>query len=251
MFERYTEKARRVVFFARYEASQLRASQIEPEHILLGILREDQLIANRFFPEGSRSVGLIRSYIENRVVNRSSVADANVDLPLSSEAKRVLSFAAQEADTFHIGNEHLLLGILLEEGTIAYKVLTELGVVLEDVRKIIKENKLKDRRADSRYIFGEEFKTTEVQPAEISQLDEKWVQEVLKSTLDRGLITTDELASEFERVAGLREFPVDVEALLRLLAAKGLADPHRLITLALELRNQEKLEEFIKKINRE
>ena len=49
MFERYTEKARRVIFFARYEASQFGAHAIEPEHVLLGLLREDKLLAQSIF----------------------------------------------------------------------------------------------------------------------------------------------------------------------------------------------------------
>jgi ATP-dependent Clp protease ATP-binding subunit ClpC len=155
MFERYTEKARRVIFFARFEASQFGASQIEAEHILLGMLREDRQIAARFFPEDSPDFKLIRKHIEDRVGIGEREVTSNVDLPLSIEAKRVLAFAAQESDKLghsHIGTDHLLLGLLVEEGTIAFKLLTEMGVVLYDVRKVIEENKLKNVRADSRYL---------------------------------------------------------------------------------------------------
>jgi len=234
MFERYTEKARRVVFFARYEASQFGASQIEAEHILLGILREDKHIAARFFPRGSPGFDPLRKLIEDRVVVRSRATSSNVDLPLSAEAKRVLTYAAQEAENLghsYIGTEHLLLGLLVEERTIAFEVLTERGVVAYDVRNVIKENKLKNMRADIRY-----------------NLDETWSQEVLQSCMERGLITLDELADESERVADLRDLPANIEALLRLLAAKGLADPQRLTSLALELRDEKKLEDFIEKL---
>ena len=57
MFERYTEKARRVIFFARYEASQFGSPYIETEHLLLGLLREDKALANRFLR--SQRVGRI------------------------------------------------------------------------------------------------------------------------------------------------------------------------------------------------
>jgi ATP-dependent Clp protease ATP-binding subunit ClpC len=236
MFERYTEKARRVIFFARFEASQFGASQIEPEHILLGMLREDPHISARFFPDGSPGYGPIRKHIEDRVVIGSRATVSNVDLPLSAEAKRVLTYAAQEAEKLghrNIGTDHLLLGLLVEEGTIAHELLTEMGVVLYDVRKVIKENKLKNTRADIRY-----------------DLDEAWSQAVLQSCMERGLITQDEFAGESERVDGLREFPADVEALLRLLAAKGLADPQHLTNLALELRDEQKLEDFIRRITK-
>jgi hypothetical protein len=56
MFERYTEKARRVIFFARYEASQFGAPAIEPEHLLLGLMREDKTLTGRFFPRAPVSI---------------------------------------------------------------------------------------------------------------------------------------------------------------------------------------------------
>ncbi len=56
MFERYTEKARRVIFFARYEASQFGAPAIEPEHLLLGLMREDKTLTGRFFPRAQVSI---------------------------------------------------------------------------------------------------------------------------------------------------------------------------------------------------
>ena len=56
MFERYTEKARRVIFFARYEASQFGAPAIEPEHLLLGLMREDKTLTGRFFPRAQISI---------------------------------------------------------------------------------------------------------------------------------------------------------------------------------------------------
>jgi len=59
MFERYTEKARRIVFFARYEASEFGSPTIETEHLLLGILREDKALANHFLPS-NHSVASIR-----------------------------------------------------------------------------------------------------------------------------------------------------------------------------------------------
>ncbi len=63
MFEKYTEKARRVIFFARYEASQLGSRCIETEHILLGLLREDKALASRFFPRADAAVESIRTQI--------------------------------------------------------------------------------------------------------------------------------------------------------------------------------------------
>ena len=116
MFERYTEKARRVIFFARYEASQFGSPCIETEHLLLGLLREDKALANRFL-RSSASVESIRKQIEAHTTLREKVS-TSVDLPLSHECKRVLAYGAEEAERLnhkHIGTEHLLLGLLREE----------------------------------------------------------------------------------------------------------------------------------------
>jgi len=89
MFERYTEKARRVIFFARYEASQFGSPYIETEHLLLGLLREDKALTNRFLRQHS-SVDSIRKQIEAHTTVREKVS-TSVDLPLSNECKRVLA----------------------------------------------------------------------------------------------------------------------------------------------------------------
>src|SRR6202140_4779469 len=94
MFERYTEKARRVIFFARYEASQFGSAQIETEHLLLGVLREDKALANRFL-RSAATVESIRQQIEE-LATRSGKVSTSVDLPLSHESKRVLAYAAEE-----------------------------------------------------------------------------------------------------------------------------------------------------------
>src|SRR5271157_5115660 len=116
MFERYTEKARRVIFFARYEASQFGSPYIETEHLLLGLLREDKALANRFL-RSHAAVESIRKQIEGHTAPREKVS-TSVDLPLSHECKRVLAYGAEEAERLthkHIGTEHLLLGLLREE----------------------------------------------------------------------------------------------------------------------------------------
>ena len=136
MFERYTEKARRVIFFARYEASQFGSPYIETEHLLLGLLHEDKALTSRFLrPYGS--VTMIRSQIEAQTIIRDKVS-TSVDLPLSNECKRVLAYAADEAEQLsdpHIGTEHLLLGLLREEKCFAAEILHERGLRLLTVRE--------------------------------------------------------------------------------------------------------------------
>ncbi|HTB98966.1 MAG TPA: Clp protease N-terminal domain-containing protein [Terracidiphilus sp.] len=136
MFERYTEKARRVIFFGRYEASQFGSTHIETEHLLLGLLREDKAMTNRFFRSHS-SVESMRREIESHTTIREKVS-TSVDLPLSDESKRVLAYAAEEAEKLdhkHIGTEHLLLGLLREENTVAAKLLASRGLQLDKVRE--------------------------------------------------------------------------------------------------------------------
>ncbi len=136
MFERYTEKARRVIFFARYEASQFGSPYIETEHLLLGLLREDKALTNRFLRQHS-SVDSIRKQIEGHTTMREKVS-TSVDLPLSNECKRVLAYAAEEAERLshkHIGTEHLLLGLLREEKCFAAEILHERGLKLQTIRE--------------------------------------------------------------------------------------------------------------------
>jgi hypothetical protein len=135
MFERYTEKARRVIFFGRYEASAFGSPCIETEHLLLGLLREDKALTNRFLRQHS-TVEEIRKQIEAHTTVGESIP-TNVDLPLSDESKRVLAYSAEEAEGLghkHIGTEHLLLGLLREEKTFAAAILHERGVRLSTVR---------------------------------------------------------------------------------------------------------------------
>src|ERR1700744_263388 len=111
MFERYTEKARRGIFFARYDANK--------------------------FVLSHASVESIRKQIEGHTTVREKVS-TSVDLPLSNECKRVLAYAAEEAERLshkHIGTEHLLLGLLREEKCFAAEILHERGLRLSTIRE--------------------------------------------------------------------------------------------------------------------
>ena len=136
MFERYTERARRVLFFARYEASQLGSISIETEHLLLGLIREGKGLTSRIFARSHLSLEGIRKDIEGRTVLREKVS-TSVDIPFSTETKRVLQHAAEEADRLlhnYVGTEHLLIGILREERSVAASILLEKGMRLNSVR---------------------------------------------------------------------------------------------------------------------
>lgn len=136
MFERYTEKARRVIFFARYEASQFGSPNIDTEHLLLGLLREDKALTHRFL-RSRADLKNIRRQIEQSTPIREKVS-TSVDLPVSEECKRVLTHAAEEAESLshkHICTEHLLLGLLREEKCFGAELLHERGLRLAAVRE--------------------------------------------------------------------------------------------------------------------
>jgi hypothetical protein len=141
MFERFTEKARRTIFFARYEASQFGCSYIETEHLLLGLFREDKALASQFLGSFAKLEAL-RHSIEQRTKTGLKVS-TSVDLPLSHESKRVLAYAAEESERMnhnHIGTPHLLVGLLREEKSLAAELLHEQGLSLESVREQVQQS---------------------------------------------------------------------------------------------------------------
>jgi hypothetical protein len=134
MFERYTEKARRVIFFARYEASQFGSPYIETEHILLGLLREDKALFTRLMP--TVTYDDINAEVAKHTVVKEKTS-TSVDLPLSNPSKRILAYAAEEAERLshkHIGHEHLLLALLRVKKEPGGKLLIERGADLDKLR---------------------------------------------------------------------------------------------------------------------
>lgn len=141
MFERYTEPARRVIFYSRYMAVQTGSLEIETEHLLLGLLRADMVLAQRFL--GSPWVAeQVWREVEDKKPVRPPIPPG-VDLKLSPEAKHVLRLAADEAEQFlskKIRTEHLLLGLLREEGCFAAELLNGHGVHLASTREELGRN---------------------------------------------------------------------------------------------------------------
>ena len=134
MFERYTEKARRVIVFGRQEASNFGSMTIETEHLLLGLLREDRNVAERFTPDKAAWT-YIHDAVTKRVTKKPELP-TSIDIPLSLECQRILTYAAEEAVRLRhfIGTEHLLLGMLREEKCVAAQILQEQGLKLEAIR---------------------------------------------------------------------------------------------------------------------
>lgn len=136
MFERYSERSRRIIFFARYEALQFGSPYIAPEHLLLGLLREDKTVTARFFPLKNIGADKIRAEIEERIVVRDRIPQSS-ELHLSPETKKVLFYANEESRALKnrfVSPEHLLMGILREERSVAAEVLFQFGLRVQDVR---------------------------------------------------------------------------------------------------------------------
>jgi ATP-dependent Clp protease ATP-binding subunit ClpC len=129
MFQKYTEKARKVIFFARYEASQFGSERIETEHLLLGVLREDRALALRLL-KAPEKIHSIREQVEKQFPRRDKVS-TSVDMPLSHECKRVLKYAAEESERLadsYIAPEHFLLALLREKDCSAAQIMAAHGI---------------------------------------------------------------------------------------------------------------------------
>jgi ATP-dependent Clp protease ATP-binding subunit ClpC len=135
MWQRFTERARRVVFFAQEEAGRLGENYVSTEHLLLGLVREHDSVAARILDRMGVSLGRIRSEIE-RSVTRGDGRQGQ-DMQLTPRAKRVIDLAYDEARQLsnnYIGTEHLLLGLIREGEGLAGRVLSKLSVDLERTR---------------------------------------------------------------------------------------------------------------------
>jgi ATP-dependent Clp protease ATP-binding subunit ClpC len=139
IFERYTEQARRAIFFARHEAGRSGSLQIDTEHLLLGVLHEwgsraDQVLGlaahSDFFQQQLRKPA-------------SSTKAGSKDIPLTIASKRTLAYTVEEADMLQsesIDTEHLVLGLLREGNSAAATLLSERGIDLESARDLIRQN---------------------------------------------------------------------------------------------------------------
>ncbi len=137
VFDEFTPEARRTVFFARSMARQLGSDTVESVHLLLGIAREDSALLNRFL-----SAPVSETTFQSEITNGESTSHAapqqTADAPFSGESKRVFSLATEEATRMsqqRVGIEHLLLGLLREENSVAARTLQEHGADVDRIRE--------------------------------------------------------------------------------------------------------------------
>ena len=140
MWQRFTERARRVVFFAQEDAGRLGENNVSTEHLLLGLVRENDNVAARILDRLGVSCQQVRSEIE-RQVTRGSRMVGN-EMQLTPRAKRVIDLAYDEArglNNEYIGTEHLLLGLIREGEGLAGRILAALNVSHDRVMGIVKQ----------------------------------------------------------------------------------------------------------------
>ncbi|WP_309685163.1 ATP-dependent Clp protease ATP-binding subunit [Armatimonas sp.] len=139
MWQRFTERARRVVFFAQEEAGRLGENYVSTEHLLLGLVKENDSVAARILDRIGVSLGRIRSEIERQVARGDG--RMGPEMQLTPRAKRVIDLAYDEARQLgnnYIGTEHLLLGLIREGEGLAGRVLGKMGVDLERTRREVR-----------------------------------------------------------------------------------------------------------------
>lgn len=142
MFEKFTERARKVMQIARQEAQRLNAEYIGTEHILLGIIQEGGGVAAKVLRNLNIDMKRIRQEVEKMISSQGQNVLQIGQLPFSPRAKRVIELAGEAAAKLGhdvIGTEHLLIGLIREQEGIAAQVLTNLGLKVEDVQDMVLE----------------------------------------------------------------------------------------------------------------
>jgi ATP-dependent Clp protease ATP-binding subunit ClpA len=137
MFERFTDRARKVMALANEEAQRFNHEYIGTEHILLGLLKEASGVGAAVLKNLGLDLRTIRLEIEKLVKSGPDMVTMG-KLPQTPRAKQVVAFAIEEARKLnhnYVGTEHLLLGLVREFEGVAAQVLTNLGLKLEDVRE--------------------------------------------------------------------------------------------------------------------
>lgn len=141
MFNKFTERARKVIVFAKEEARRFNHDYIGTEHLLLGLIREGEGVAAAVLQKLGLDLETIRIEVE-KLVQPGPQTQVLGDIPFTPRSKKALELSAEEARALghnYIGTEHLLLGLVKEGEGMAYRVLLNLGLDLNKVRNEVME----------------------------------------------------------------------------------------------------------------
>jgi len=137
VFERFTERARQVVVLAQDEARALGHRYIGTEHLLLGLLREEEGLAARALASLNVTIEEVRAKVE-RIVGRGEGDAETGQIPFTPRAKKTLELALRESQALghdYIGTEHILLGLARQDDGVAGQILSALGVDVDTIRR--------------------------------------------------------------------------------------------------------------------
>ena len=155
VFERFTEQARHAVQLAQEEARALKHDYIGTEHILLGLLREEQGPAARVLGGFGITLERVRTQVLTTVGSGEAVTSGQI--PFTPRAKKVLELALREALVLgqdHIGTEHILLGLVGENEGLGARLLIDLGAPHERIRELLRVRASPSGRVVSRHVHG-------------------------------------------------------------------------------------------------
>jgi ATP-dependent Clp protease ATP-binding subunit ClpC len=195
MFERFTDRARRVVVLAQEEARRLSHNYIGTEHILLGLLSEGEGVAAKALEELGIGLDAIRQQVVEIIGRGAQIPGGHI--PFTPRAKKVLELSLRESLQLgheYIGTEHILLGLIREGEGVAAQVLTRLGVTKDRLQAQVMEL-LRGLPASERMPGGEPVSRSTARVGSRAQLDE------IMQRLD----TISERLSTIERRLGLGE----------------------------------------------
>jgi ATP-dependent Clp protease ATP-binding subunit ClpC len=136
MFERFTDRARRVVVQAQEEARTLAHHHISPEHVLLGLIHEGHGVAAKALESLGISGETVRQRVEEAIGRGEKAPSGHI--PFTPQAKKLLERSLQESHALghnYIGTEHILLGLMHQADSVAAQVLTGLGADLDRTRE--------------------------------------------------------------------------------------------------------------------
>jgi len=134
MFKRYTEKAKRAIMIAQEEAINLNHEYIGTEHILIGLIKEEEGVASQVLRQLGVNIDKVVEEVE-RLVGKGEYQQVG-EIAFTPRAKKILELASQEASQLknnYIGTEHILLGLIKEGSGVAVRILADLGVNLDNV----------------------------------------------------------------------------------------------------------------------
>jgi len=205
MYERFTDRARKVLQLANQEARRFKHEYIGTEHILLGLVKEGSGVAANVLKNLDIYPVEIRREVEQIVLAGPEMVTI-AKLPQTPRAKKVIEFAIEEArnlNHYYVGTEHLLLGLLREEEGVAAQVLMNLGLRLEKVREEVL--RLLGYSSNSNIAFSDE-------PLPVSEVDAPYLPDEVRLVV----VAFDQLLDQLDHFKETAIFLQDFEKAARI-----------------------------------